>query len=575
LARRRLALIVSLIVAGVRLRRRAFAPDLKRLIYVLVASATAMAGCAGATLDPESVRRHTAVLRTLSLLKSADVVRMLADFNEAIALNVEGKSHAAQALLTKVIGDLETPGALPSMTAAARSNYLAGAIGIHAAHDLGTANERCLASADKMEKFGGVHAVWANQVRAMYYTNMGQAERAAHYLREVELGAIQLGTAWQVEAWRAPVQIVYFSEDAAACKQMADEMERLGDAAPSFREFARWNRAAYLVLRGRHEDALALYQGGAEPYDLLGALPAQGWFAAAMNGLGAHERARACCVEALARVAPEDKARMSHTLRLEVELAIAEAGLGQHEQARARLNALLAQHTPHTGPVVLGYLHGARARLCLLAGDSEGYERAVAAAAAAYTPLNLPSFNERIAAMRRVFAGSTGSPTSLDGGSADSHLLTRVQLQLDNITASNDTGRHQSALRVLVQLARADAGFHVRASGKSVAPQAATLIPEVVRWAELQLTQLSQTGATAILDTPPVNDQSGDAAETFAHAGLTYRAQTLWSSAGEPLAALVLGSATGIPAPLPPKLLAMLTEYLRPSSRNASSSGAA
>lgn len=562
---KKLALIVALTITGVRLRRLAFAPDLKRLIYALVAAATAMAGYAGVCADPDAVRRHTTALRKLGMLRSADVARMLAEFNEAIALNVEGKSHAAQALLTKVIADLEAPDALPSMSATARRNFLAGALGIHAVHDLGMHSERCLLSAEKMEKFGGVHAVWANQVRAIYYESVGQTERAAPFRREVELGIIQLGSAWQVDTWRAPVQILSFMEDASAFKRMAEEMERLGSASSSFEAFGRWNRAAYLVLRGRHEDALSLYQGEAEPSNLVGAIQARGWFAAAMNGIGAHERARACCLAALERIEPEDRDRASHSLRLEVELALAEAGLGQHEQAHSRVTALFALHTPHTGPVVLGYLHSARARLFLTASDFAGYERAVAAAAQAYAPLNLPFLHERIAAMRRIVSERTEGAVTPEGPLLDSHLLTRVQLRLASVSTSNDHARHDAALQALLEIARTETGFIVRASGECVAARGVELIPEVVHWAEAQLVELRRNEATEAFETAVSSEAAGQL-DSLSYAGVAYRTQILWTSTGEPLAALVLGSVAATPAPLPRKVLAMLAEYLEPAS---------
>ncbi|MFT3926655.1 MAG: protein kinase [Myxococcales bacterium] len=563
----RLALIVSLVVAGLRLRRRDYAPDLKRLIYVMVAAATAMAGHAGVCVDPEAVRRHTAGLRKLGTLRSADVARLLAEFNEAIALNAEGKSHAAQTLLSKVIADLETPDALPTMAADARRNFLAGALGIHAAHDLGLISDRCLFTADKMEKYGGVHAVWASQVRAIYYDSIGQADRAAHFRREVELGIIRLGSAWQVDTWRAPVQVLSFPEDPSAFRRMAEEMERLSGTAPSYEAYARWNRAAYLVLRGRYEDALALYRGEQEPRNIVASIQACGWFAAAMNGVGAHERAQASCVAALARIEPEDRHRPAHSIRLEVELAVAEAGLGQHERAHERVDALFARHVPHTGPVVRGYLHSGRARVFLLAGDVAGYEQAVAAAALAYAPLNVPFLHERIAVMRRIVSERSEGVPPHEVSLHDSHLLTRVQLRLASVSTADDRARHDAALLAMLEVAGTEIGFIVRTTGECVAPRGVTLTPEVVCWAEAHLAGSFRDEATEVQETT-VPSESARQADTLTCAGVAYRTHILQTRVGELLGALVLGSVAVVPAPLPRKILAMLAEYLVPERRS-------
>jgi hypothetical protein len=59
------------------------------------------------------------------------------------------------------------------------------------------------------------------------------------------------------------------------------------------------------------------------------------------------------------------------TLSLQIEQALAEAGLGALARAAEQLDRLLEKHAPGEGPLTLGALHEARARVAMLAGDEQ------------------------------------------------------------------------------------------------------------------------------------------------------------------------------------------------------------
>jgi hypothetical protein len=59
-----------------------------------------------------------------------------------------------------------------------------------------------------------------------------------------------------------------------------------------------------------------------------------------------------------------------------IEAAHAEAGLGRLSQAAGRLDALLAMHEVNQGPITLGSLHQARARVARLSHDQATFDNA-------------------------------------------------------------------------------------------------------------------------------------------------------------------------------------------------------
>jgi ATP/maltotriose-dependent transcriptional regulator MalT len=129
--------------------------------------------------------------------------------------------------------------------------------------------------------------------------------------------------------------------------------------------------------------------------------------AACLNALQQHERAKQVCEVVLARLAPGDSDFPAMNLGVYIELAHAEAGLGQVEQACARLEQLLARHQKGEGPLTLGALHEALARVALKAGDRPASERHAAEMQRHYLATGLPSLVARCESFaretRRVF----------------------------------------------------------------------------------------------------------------------------------------------------------------------------
>jgi hypothetical protein len=71
----------------------------------------------------------------------------------------------------------------------------------------------------------------------------------------------------------------------------------------------------------------------------------------------------------------EDRTFVRVILWAQIQHAMAVAALGQSVEAARMLDDWIEEHSPGRGPVTLGLLHEARARVAFASGDSESFER--------------------------------------------------------------------------------------------------------------------------------------------------------------------------------------------------------
>jgi hypothetical protein len=239
----------------------------------------------------------------------------------------------------------------------------------------------------------------ADQVRALYYANQGILERLQYYRERVETHAIQRGTAWQVEMWWHGAMIATHlrAHDAMGMKHTRDVLERIAKDIPSLQVYAQRARGAYLVMRGRHREAIteleAARSSGGER--IVGANRTIAVLARAYNASGNPARARQLCEASLATMNDADRELVVMNQLVETELAMAEARLGEHAAAERRLDALVERHLPGQGPLTLGTLYETRIHVALLRGDREAAKAHLAKMASWYEKTGLPSLAAR------------------------------------------------------------------------------------------------------------------------------------------------------------------------------------
>jgi tetratricopeptide (TPR) repeat protein len=215
----------------------------------------------------------------------------------------------------------------------------------------------------------------ADQLRSVYYANQGNLELFDQYRRRAELQAIQRGSSWQFEMWVPGASITAYMRtyDAMSMKHNVQQLQRFAKRVASFGLLAERAQGAYLLLRKKYDEALPWLERclSERTLGVIGWTRAHGALARALNGLDQYARAKEVCERALRELTPEDLAFPAMNLFVQIELAIAQAGLGQFESAAAAIDQLLDRYRASGGPLTLGALHEARARVALMAGDEQ------------------------------------------------------------------------------------------------------------------------------------------------------------------------------------------------------------
>ena len=106
-----------------------------------------------------------------------------------------------------MIERLANPEPIREMTPLIRASYYAGTHLTMGVFLVRRDDPEGLAVADKLERFSPLYAMSADHLRANYYGAQGDLENARTSRKRLEVHAVQLGSAWQVETW-APVDVM-------------------------------------------------------------------------------------------------------------------------------------------------------------------------------------------------------------------------------------------------------------------------------------------------------------------------------------------------------------------------------
>jgi len=507
-------------------------------------------GPASLSLDRARLERYAATLEPLLALGKDHAVHLAHLFSQGLILGIEDRASAAQEAMARVMARLRSDRPIRALPEGNRRNLLAAAAYACGLREASACDPHLLQIADELAAGSPMHAIQADLLRSVYFTYVGDLEQAKGYERQVERRAIQLGTAWQAELLgpRLQCRAALWTHDYARHKRGAHALAHLSEETPSFARSARWAAGTDLVFEGRFEEAFSVLETHDEPLRELGWVGVQATLAQAYNATGRYALAKQRCEHALAHLQPEDRAFVILYLPAEVELCIADAGLGDGLRADERIAELLIKHV-HTGPLVLGYLHGARARMAFLRRDLADAERHLSAMEQCYRPTHVPSLLAHCANFRdQLLRGrhpslTSGRPMAPD----DRHLLTRVGLIMTQELGSREA-RAAAALKVAVDLSRAGSGavlFPEEASPATVFGTPPST--EVLAWAYERLREAqAEEERTALLSE---DDAVPDYGEAYFE-DQSHRVVVLWRRDGHlerPVAALLLSSASGMP----------------------------
>jgi tRNA A-37 threonylcarbamoyl transferase component Bud32/tetratricopeptide (TPR) repeat protein len=503
---RKLALYMALGVAGIAVAfRRRRSLSLQLHIHALLYAASTLAGVAAVCIDPVRAARYAAAIEPFTALGRDHAATLIHDFSALLSLQVSDRPAKGMAAMKAMIERLESPQPVRELTDMIRSSYHAAAymsVGILAAR---RDDPEALTIADKLEHFSPLYAMVADHIRATFYEGQGDVESAASARHKMEVHAVQLGSAWQVETW-APIDVVATAirtNNASDMKRAAEGLGRLTAELPSIEIHELNARISYFVLRAQYAQALELAANSNEtPFASVGWTRTQGILARAHNALGRYEDARRICLDALSQSDPEDSSYTVMSLGAHLELAVAEAGLGHFEPAHARLAKLLAQHEPNQSAITLGSIHETRARVSLLEKSFDDARAHLERAVSLYDTVDVPSLVEHARALGREIhraARPNGPGPESESRVPDlKQLTTRAQVMLRRRAAAGSSAR--ACLDVALAFSEADDGFLIVASHDG---QAVTCVgredppAEILAWAKDLLARWNE--ATVVL----------------------------------------------------------------------------
>lgn len=375
---RKWGLLLALFVAGIVCKRW------QRKSPVAIgfqAALSAVAGAAGslASMYAVCVWRERAlssaqVLEPFSALGQNHVASVVHAFAMGCVYTVQDKLGQTAAHWQAVLQRLRSDQEIKGLTAEMRVFFRCAALFAYGITEGHRDSSRALEVADELEREPlMLYRLGAEQLRALYMGYQGDSKGAAHHRARVEVHALQRGASWQIEIWN-PSSIATMSfrqRDAMSVKRAAAQLHQLASDTPSLRATEHRARTSYLLLRERFQDAAEQAKQARDLGDreAIGTTNGAGLLAAAYNNTDRPNKARAVCMQALARLSPEDLTYPPLVLSCQIELAHAEAGLGNYALAARQLDELLAQHKPQKGPLTLGALHEARALVAQRAGE--------------------------------------------------------------------------------------------------------------------------------------------------------------------------------------------------------------
>jgi tRNA A-37 threonylcarbamoyl transferase component Bud32 len=568
----RLSLLFALGAAVVGLRKRKLNVTVSDVLTWLVSVTGYAMHPAASCIDSARMRRHAAGIEPLSALGLERVI-LIHRLCVALALCLEDRRGEAQPVFEALIARLTSGKPIPGLAVGNERNLLAGCYYTYGYGQAFSCDARVLQTAERLEQVSPAEAIKADHLRMLYYAYMGEPESAARHEKQIEREVIELGMAFHEEllAPRVQARLALWTLDAAGTKRAARTLTPQAEETPSFAPFERWTRAADLSLRGRHREALALFE--ARPEDATDPAawgPRRGLLANLYNGLGEHARAREVASDALAKLSERDREFVILNLSVEIELALAEAGVGDISAASKRLDNLAERHRAR-GRLVLGAIERARVRVAMRKGALDEAERHLTALEELYRPTSIPtllletmSLRDQLQRLQRPGAVSEAETWTAD----DAHLLTRFKLLLDS---ANDVGGRVEALRAACQLAGTDEGFLLCVDEVAPSTWVGTApLPEAVAWAaELLASALEESDCTVT--------ESHDAASVDANRRMISDAHhkliVLWGTdrVTAPIAALVLVSHAGPPSNPPAPILQLLAKRLSLAPRDSAS----
>jgi hypothetical protein len=429
------ALVLGMLIAFVRFtvarkRRRYRFVDVMVQLMAVVTTLTGVAICA---LDQPRAQRFAGTLEPFLKWPARLTPVGIAEFCGALKEIARENQAVALATWTKLTTRFEDPRWYPTLPTNARPLYVGGLWFARGVFEAFRDGRGALHAADQLERTGlKLYRMIASELRVLYHANRGELEEARRHREQVELHAIQIGSASQVELWEPAAMILAYATigDAIEMRRVAERLQALAPTVPSLALYAEMASLA-CEIASADRGSMAYGAAGMPGYELLvekarnmlerweprsfigwGAL--SGFLARGLNMLCRYEQARAVCERSLVHVGPDDRPFVALFLNLELELAIAEAGLGEFDGARSRLDGLLNYHAKSDNPLTRGRLHEAYTRVSALGTDWKNYRHHLEQTRSWFRRTGTPALIGRLAALEALEPRISGPPRATD-----------------------------------------------------------------------------------------------------------------------------------------------------------------
>jgi hypothetical protein len=421
-----------------RLRRYRFVDVIVQLIAVI----TTLTGVASMALDVTRAQRVASTLAPFLGWPARLTFVGIAEFCGALMEIGRENQAAALAVWRRLAARFEDPRWYPTLPRNARPLYVGGLWFARGVFESFRDGRGALDAADQLDRTGlKLYRMIGSEVRMLYHANRGELATARRHREQVQLHAIQIGSASQVELWEPAALILVYATvgDVIELRRVAERLAVLTRNAPSLARVAELASLALELIHadraegeseaaaqvGSHERvvqrARALLAMG-EPRSFIGWGATAGYLARGLNMLGRHAEARDACAATLAHLGPEDRPFVALFLNLELELAVAEAGLGDFDAARRRLDELLAYHSGSDNPLTRGRLHEAYVRAAASAADWQTYRHHLEETRSWYRGTGTPALIARLAVLEALEPPISGPPRRSSDAPVDTTL---------------------------------------------------------------------------------------------------------------------------------------------------------
>jgi tetratricopeptide (TPR) repeat protein len=448
----------------------AFRHTVSTYFSVVVSLASAATIC----FDIERIQRCVRALEPLTALGDDHPATISYQFAKTLARLPEDRIAEVAAGCERLIARLGDPARpVKGLPEDSRLLLLGGAWYALGAMSCFRDGRYALHCADQLDALGlRLYAMAADQVRTIHHALRGDIARAKQYRERVEMHAIQAGSGWQVEVWSpCGTTLVYtLTRDIIGIKHVAEELDRLIQEIPTLRRHHQLARGVYHELQGDLQVAVEIRSavlGAAAPRAFIGYPPAVGSHAATLVALGRAVEAKKHLQVVLDHMTPADAPYIAMYQKVFIGLALADAALGDFAAATSRLDAVIEKHAPDEGPLTLGNLHAARARVALMMNDFEAAEQHLAAMERWLRPTGNPALIGQCERLRRELARvSNREALPIAGGgshlSSASGSVAQSELDLLRAILSQCSGRPelwQRALDLAVGWAHGTGGY--------------------------------------------------------------------------------------------------------------------